>query len=81
MEFLAFAGIGGLGNFILMRTGPAIGQLILLLVPFCSFCTSFCIYVGAASGSDTGVAVGGAGAMILQGQVLDGNGYMPYFAN
>lgn len=28
---LVFAGVGGVGNFIIGRTGPAVGQLILML--------------------------------------------------
>ncbi len=99
LQFLCFLGVG-VGNFILLRTGEAVGQLILLLAPFCA-CIGVCfVACGAASGSEEGIAVGGGvavcigviicyaylagliwciidGAMILQGEVLDGNGYLP----
>ena len=99
LQFLCFAGVGGVGNFILERTGAAIGQLVLLAIPLCSCCVMICVAIGAAAGSTEaggavaacvslcicGAALAGLiwcivdGAMILEGEVLDGNGYKPYF--
>jgi hypothetical protein len=99
LQFLCFAGVGGVGNFILERTGQAIGQLVLLAIPLCSCCIIICGgLVGGASGSEElGGAIAGClglciccaslaglvwcivdGAMILEGDVVDGNGYMPW---
>ncbi len=100
LQFLCFAGVGGVGNFILERTGAAVGQLILLAISLCACCAAICgVAVAGVSGSDG--AAGGVtaciglciccasfagliwcivdGAMILEGEVLDGNGYKPYF--
>jgi hypothetical protein len=46
LQFLCFVGIGGVGNFVLGRIGPAVGQLLLMLATiFISVagCVSFCV--------------------------------------
>jgi hypothetical protein len=43
---LAFVGVGGVGNFIIGRIGPAVGQLILMLsyyALFCGMCCFLCV--------------------------------------
>ncbi len=62
---LPFVGIAGIGNFIIGRTGPAVGQLILMLttyliaIPAC--CIACCIGLG---GSKTKI-IGGSIVFVL----------------
>ena len=109
LQFICFAGVGGVGNFILERTGAAVGQLLLMLAPLlsiCAICFMACgVICGASSDSDEGMLAGLGlgigcavciictlscsalagliwcivdGAMILSGDMLDGNGYRTY---
>ena len=59
LQFLAFAGIGGVGNFVADRTGEGIGQLIMMAAPWficCFACCAFCCVAGG--GSEDGAAIG-----------------------
>lgn len=95
LEFLAFAGVGGIGNFIADRTGNAVGQMILMFAPFLICCVACCAFCG-----DEGAAVviciqvvlailALAGfiwcmvdaGLLLGGGVPDGSGYYPYDAD
>lgn len=58
LQFLAFAGIGGVGNFVADRTGEGIGQLIMMAAPWficCVACCGFCCVAGG--GSEDGATV------------------------
>lgn len=97
LQFLCFVGIGGVGNFILGRTGPAIAQLVLELSSYtlCIIgCISYCIM---SIKKKLGIVIFGLlicitsvasmagfiwsivdGAEILEGNIVDGNGYSTY---
>lgn len=115
LQFICFAGIGGVGNFVLGRYGPAVGQLVLTIswlisvVIGCIYgCTMIASLISFTDNDDDdgffsmmcgGVSMGIIvaisclvfcavfvgiiwsvvdGALILGGDVLDGNGYATY---
>ncbi|QKF94810.1 hypothetical protein QKU48_gp1352 [Fadolivirus algeromassiliense] len=94
LQFLCFAGIGGVGNFVLGRTGEAVGQLILMfayIFGICAICFVFCCdgELGGMIGGIVGCVLCSAvlagfiwcivdGALILQGKIDDGNGYSTF---
>jgi len=97
---LPFVGVGGIGNFIIGRTGIAVGQLILMLsiyivlIPVCIFaCCAMCGDIMKVIGTTCAIIIvvvailaGFAGfiwsivdgAHMLQGRILDGNGFSLY---
>lgn len=92
LEFLAFAGIGGVGNFVADRVGEGVGQLILLIAPYLMCCFACCLFAGDAGAAIAVVTQVGLGCaclagfiwcmcdagFFLGGQYPDGNGYYPY---
>lgn len=63
LQFICFAGVGGVGNFVCGRIGPAVGQLILMfafLFAICAACFLACGIFG-----DGGFAAGGVLAILF----------------
>ena len=98
---MCFAGIGGVGNFILGNNGIAAGQLILMCGGFVMAYIVCCISGCGALCGEKGMKIAGGisgllvcitsmalvagfiwnivdAAYILQGKILDGNGYDTY---
>ena len=98
---LPFVGVGGIGNFIIRRTGFAVGQLILMLsiyivlIPICVLaCCSCCggkktkffsttlgiiiVIVAILAGFAGFIWSIIDGAFMLQGKIVDGNGFDLY---
>lgn len=99
LQFICFAGVGGIGNFVCERIGPAVGQLILTISFYFAICGACCLMCAMAG--DKAAIAGGIvfgifvcvlllsvlagiiwsvidGAMYLQGNLNDGNGYATY---
>lgn len=75
LQFLCFAGIGGVGNFLLGRTGPAIGQLILILTYLlgcCLACCALCAVFGRTAGKILATTGGIVGLLIIIACMLTG---------
>jgi hypothetical protein len=75
LQFLCFAGIGGVGNFMLGRTGPAIGQLVLVLtylIGCCLICCALCAVFGGTAGKIFGSMGGIIVITIIVACVLTG---------
>lgn len=48
LQFICFAGVGGIGNFVAGRTGEGVGQLIMVapwLVGVCFLCCMLCVLI------------------------------------
>jgi hypothetical protein len=66
LQFLCFAGIGGVGEFILGNNGIAVGQFMLLFAGLIVICIIGCIMCGCAvAGGDNGLAAGGVFSGII----------------
>jgi hypothetical protein len=92
LQFLCFITVGGVGNFILGRVGAGVAQLLMLYIGCC--CSTVLQNVARAQDNSPPVlgaavfccCIGCAafiwcivdGAMILEGQVLDSEGWLPY---
>jgi hypothetical protein len=92
LQFLAFAGVGGVGNLVAERDGEGAGQMIMMFAPFlicCVACCAFCGEEGAVAAYIVNIILGlvalagfiwcmvDAGRF-LGGEWPDGNGYFPY---
>jgi hypothetical protein len=67
LQFLCFAGIGGVGQFVLGNIGHAVGQLILLtLIVYCGICVLCCMACGLLmKGDGPKMACEGFGGVVL----------------
>jgi len=76
LQFICFAGVGGVGNFYIGRTGPAVGQLLLLLscILLCIFgCVALCCMCCDSSiGDICGATLMGVGGCIVTCLTLAG---------
>jgi hypothetical protein len=73
LQFICFAGVGGVGNLVCGRTGPGVGQLVLMLAATFACFAGICICCGVsfkAEGAFVGCAV--LFLVILIGAVVAG---------
>ena len=72
---LPFIGVGGVGNFIIGRTGPAVAQLILMLTVYIILIPTSIIMCGGACCGKAGKIIGiGLGTVIIIAAILAGLG-------
>jgi len=80
LQLLCLIGVGGVGNFIIGRSGPAIGQLVLMLAylfAICGGCFALCAWaccsgISKKLGACCGVTVGAIASTIICLSVIAG---------
>lgn len=76
LQFLCYAGVGGVGNFLLGRIGVAVGQLVIMVVPYilsCSVgCASLCCYFSGKKYIKLGGGVAGFVSCLFVSTILCG---------